>query len=43
LLEHRDYICTETQANSLEVKTDGNFPFQVELDEAMLGFELRKV
>jgi len=43
LQEHRDYICTETQANSLEVKTDGNFPFQVELDEAMLGFEVRKV
>jgi isoleucyl-tRNA synthetase len=43
LLEHRDYICTETQANSLEVKTEGHFPFQVELEEAMLGFDVKKV
>jgi isoleucyl-tRNA synthetase len=43
LLAHREYICTETQANSLELKTDGSFPFALELDDATLGFEVRKV
>ena len=43
LLEHRDYICSETQANLLELKTEGNFPFEVELEEASLGFDLKKV
>jgi isoleucyl-tRNA synthetase len=42
LLEHRDYICAETQANSLELNAEGSFPFELELEEANLGFEIKK-
>jgi isoleucyl-tRNA synthetase len=39
---HRDYICTETQANTLEISLQKNLPFEVELEDASLGFEIRK-
>jgi isoleucyl-tRNA synthetase len=43
LLEHREYICAETQANSLEMKSDGSFPFELELEEANLKFQISKI
>jgi isoleucyl-tRNA synthetase len=39
---NREYICTETQANQLEILEQGSFDQILELDEVQLPFGLMK-